>query len=149
MPKDPPHSFSTKRIAKIFSALPKGWMIQTQEPITLAESEPEPDGAIIRGSDTDFQNRHPRASEVALVIEVANTSLDRDRADKSRIYARAGIAEYWIVNVSDEQVEVYTDPESSSPPCYRERKDYPRGSTLLLTLAPDQVLSVAVNDLLG
>jgi Uma2 family endonuclease len=111
MPKNPPHRISTKLLYSVLAQLiPNGWYVDSQEPITLADSEPEPDIAIIRGCTTDYRNRHPSAQDVALVIEVADSSLDRDRNLKQRIYAVAGIPIYWILNLSDRTLEVYTQP---------------------------------------
>jgi Uma2 family endonuclease len=73
-------------------------------PITTERSEPEPDLAILRGSHADFRHRHPKGSDCRLVIEVADTSLEKDRA-KTAIYQDAGVQEYWIVNLPQQQVE--------------------------------------------
>ncbi len=72
--------------------------------------EPEPDIAIIRGSDADYRGRLPTAADVALLVEVSESTLRQDRGQKRTAYARAGIPVYWIVNLVDRQVEVYTRP---------------------------------------
>lgn len=111
MPKNTPHSTSTKLGRReIEPRLPVGWHYQTQDPITLNDSEPEPDGAVVRGRIEDYAKAHPGPADVAIVIEVADSSLERDRGMKLRSYARAGIPVYWIINLVDSQVEVYTDP---------------------------------------
>ncbi len=84
--------------------LPVGWLSQCQLPITTDTSEPEPDLAIIRGKHADFRDRHPYGTDCRLLIEVADTSLAKDRA-KAAIYAAAGVEEYWIVNLIDKQLE--------------------------------------------
>jgi len=100
------------------------WHIEVQDPVTTAESEPEPDLVVVRGLVTDYE-QHPVAADIPLVIEVAETSLVRDQGLKKRIYARAGFAAYWIVNLVDRQIEVYTQPDSqAAEPDYRERRDY-------------------------
>ena len=111
MTKNPPHRISTKLIREALENItPDGWYVDSQEPITLVDSEPEPDVVIIRGKTTDYRDRHPVAADVVLVIEVADSTLERDRTTKQRIYARAGIAIYWILNLRDRQLEVYTEP---------------------------------------
>jgi Uma2 family endonuclease len=111
MTKNPPHRISTKLIREALENItPVGWYVDSQEPITLVDSEPEPDVVIIRGKTTDYRDRHPVAADVVLVIEVADSTLERDRTSKQRIYARAGIAIYWILNLRDRQLEVYTKP---------------------------------------
>jgi Uma2 family endonuclease len=89
--------------------LPDGWVVRSQMPVALdEESEPEPDIAVVRGSRADLWAGHP--ARPSLAIEVAESSLDFDRGEKSSLYARAGIADYWIVNLVDRVVEVYRDP---------------------------------------
>jgi Uma2 family endonuclease len=111
MTKNPPHRISTKLIREALENItPDTWYVDSQEPITLVDSEPEPDVVIIRGKTTDYRDRHPVAADVVLVIEVADSTLERDRTSKQRIYARAGIAIYWILNLRDRQLEVYTEP---------------------------------------
>jgi Uma2 family endonuclease len=78
--------------------------------ITTSDSEPEPDIAIVLGPLERYIDHHPHPSEIALVVEVAETSLIRDRR-KARMYARAGIPHYWIVNLRDRCVEIYSQPE--------------------------------------
>jgi Uma2 family endonuclease len=103
----------------------KGWFCRGQSAITTTDSEPEPDVALVRGSARDYLDRHPSPTDMALVIEVANSSLSRDRTDKARLYAAAAVPVYWIVNLIDHQVEVYTDPTGPDAwPVYRVRQDY-------------------------
>src|SRR5262249_14805000 len=110
MPKNPPHQFSRHRLFRwLNKSIPEGWLAWTENPVTTAESEPEPDISVIRGNDELFRDRHPRPEETALLIEVADSSVYRDRGRKKRIYARAKIPAYWIVNLVDKVVEVYTE----------------------------------------
>jgi Uma2 family endonuclease len=91
------------------AALPAGWIVRGQNPISLDdESAPEPDIAVVRGSLADYRHAHP--ARPALIIEVAETSLGFDRVEKGSLYARAGIADYWVVNLVDRVLEVYRDP---------------------------------------
>lgn len=103
----PIHGFVIGFLADIIAkSLPLGQVLRCQLPITTERSEPEPDLAIVRGKHSDFRSRHPNGSQCRLVIEVADTSLDRDLS-KSSIYRDAGVEEYWIVNVHDKQLERY------------------------------------------
>jgi Uma2 family endonuclease len=79
-----------------------------QNVLLTQDSAPEPDIAIVRGVPRDYMNRHQAAGDVALIIEVADSSLDRDRL-KARIYARAGVPVFWIVNLIENQIEVYSE----------------------------------------
>ena len=86
-----------------------GWEVRAQGPIALdAESEPEPDVAVVPGTARDYRAGHP--THAVLVIEVAESSLRRDREEKGSLYARAGIADYWIVNLVDRVLEVFREP---------------------------------------
>jgi hypothetical protein len=75
----------------VIALLPGGGSVSTQFPVALEDSEPEPDLVIVRGTADDFRERHPGSDEIGLVVEVADSSLQRDRADKGRMYARARI----------------------------------------------------------
>lgn len=108
MGKNPPHRIVKKLLLDALQRLvPEGWYVDAQEPIVLAESEPEPDLMIIRGDPRDHFP-HPAAEAIALLVEVADTTLARDRKWKRRLYAKAGIPSYWIVNVVDNVIEVHT-----------------------------------------
>lgn len=101
----PAHGYAVRYLNNWWvRVLPDGWLAQCQLPITTDTSEPEPDLAVVRGKDSDFMNRHPYASECRLLIEVADTSLAKDRA-KAAIYAAGGVSEYWIVNLIDRRLE--------------------------------------------
>lgn len=87
-----------------------GYHVRPQLPIALdAASEPEPDLAVVPGSAKDYRDSHP--SKPVLVVEIAETSLTLDRRRKARLYASAGIPEYWILNLRDRVLEVYRQPE--------------------------------------
>jgi Uma2 family endonuclease len=87
----------------------KGWVVRVQGPLSLGtDSDPQPDVAVVAGKVRDFKDAHP--STAALVIEVAVSSLHYDRNTKASVYAKAGIKDYWIINVEGEQLEVYRRP---------------------------------------
>jgi Uma2 family endonuclease len=94
----------------IRSIFRKGYTVRTQAPLSLGmDSDPEPDVAVVAGSLRDYTQSHPTSA--VLVIEVAETSLTLDRGRKARLYAEAGIEDYWIVNLRQRQVEVYRKPQ--------------------------------------
>ena len=107
----------------------KGWFCRGQSAITTAAQRAGAGyrrGSRIRASTTS--SRHPGPADMALVIEVADSSLPDDRSLKARIYAAAAVPVYWIVNLVDHQVEVYTDPTGpDAAPVYRARQDYQAG----------------------
>ena len=91
------------------SAFGRGWQVRGQGPLALDEdSEPEPDVAVVPGSFRDYVAGHP--SRPALVVEISESSLALDRDQKGSLYARAGLADYWIVNLVDQTLEVHRDP---------------------------------------
>jgi Uma2 family endonuclease len=150
MPLNDPHSSTVARLAEdLHRLVPRGWRARTQLPITLADSEPEPDGAVVRGDRRTYDHRKPGPADFGVVIEVADTSLRFDRVVKSEDYARAAIPVYWIVNLVDRQIEVYTDPDpAADPPEYRTRTDYRPGQDVPVVLDGAAVAAVPVVELL-
>jgi Uma2 family endonuclease len=125
MTKNPPHRIATRRTrVALEQVVPAGWYVDSQEPIETEDSEPEPDVAVIRGTTESYADHHPPASAVGLVVEVAEATLRRDRELKDRIYARAGIPLYWVVNLAADRLEVYSQPigraDSAKYASYRE-----------------------------
>ena len=145
MSKNPPHTLATTLVRRFFeNASIAGTLINLQEPITLERSEPEPDLSLIRGHERDYAKRHPQPADVVLVVEVADTSLKRDSTWKKRIYADAGIAQYWILNLEMRQLEVYTGPQLEA---YTEQRVYGELETAEVWLE-GRASTVAVRDLL-
>jgi Uma2 family endonuclease len=149
-PRNPPHDSRIQRLQKRFyRLLPPGWDVRSQSAITLSDSEPEPDLAVVRGDDTLYQTRHPAPADIGLLVEVAESTLDRDRADKGRIYARAGVPIYWIVNLIDKCLEVYTQPSGPTATSgYVQRQDYGAGDSVPLVLDGVTVATIAAAELL-
>ena len=156
MTRNPPHRIAVTQLRDLLMRLVgSGWHVETQEAITLETSEPEPDLAVIRGTVRDYPDRHPGPHDIGLVVEVADTSLAHDRGQKKRVYARAGIVEFWIVNLIDEQIEVYSDPtgpvapsDQSQQPDYRQRLVFTSGQSAPVTLDGVEVGSIAVSQVL-
>ena len=150
MPQNDPHSSTVQRLTlDLARVVPVGWQPRIQLPISIGNSLPEPDGAVVRGDRRTYDHRKPTAADFGVVIEVAESSLRFDRVIKLAEYARAGIPVFWIVNLIDEWVEMYTDPDpASTPPTYRTRTDYAAGQSVPLVLDGTAVASLVVADLL-
>jgi Uma2 family endonuclease len=150
MTKNPPHIAATRLLHQALSSLiPKGWMVDTQNPIALTDSEPEPDLMVIRGAPLDYRDRLADPQDMALIVEVADTSLQQDRGTKKRLYAHAGIPVYWIVNLVDRRVEVFTVPSGpAEEPDYGERRDYGPDENVPVLLGGVEAGSLPVAELL-
>jgi len=112
-PQGAAHYTAIQRAAKAMeTAFGPGWVVRTQGPIGLDdESEPEPDIAVVPGSLDDYRSAHP--SRAVLTLEVADSSLGIDRERKGSLYARAGLADYWVLNLVDRVLEVYREPAAN------------------------------------
>ena len=110
-PQGSSHAAMVEQIGRVLTAaFGEGWHCRHHAPLALGEhSEPEPDVAVVAGLPLDYVAAHP--STAALVVEVADSSLRVDRRFKANIYARAGLPEYWIVNLAARTLEVYRDPQ--------------------------------------
>ncbi len=146
----PPHDGTIELVAEALrSRLPNGWKVRIQSVLNTPDSEPEPDLAVVAGNARTHLGCHPGADDTALVIEVADSTLTRDRQDKARLYARAGLVCYWIVNLIDDRIEVFTDPSGPTPnPAYGKRHDSWRGDEVSLILAGKEVAHIPVTELL-
>ena len=147
---NPSHRISTRRVRiALEGALPAGWYADEQKPITVADSEPEPDVSVVRGDTGDYRDHHPGISDVALVVEVSDASLGTDRKLKKSLYARAGFPVYWIVNLRDRRIEVYTDPSGpAESPDYGRREEYGPSDEVPLVIEGREVGRLAVAGLL-
>ena len=150
MPKSPSHRMVTRLLGKALERLlPADWYVDTQEPITLIDSEPEPDVVVVRGDTRQYHDRHPGSQDVALVVEVADTTLRRDRTLKKRLYAQAGIPIYWIVNLPERWFEVYTQPSGPiESPDYGRRQDFGPADWVPVIIDNSEVGRIAVQQLL-
>ena len=120
-PQGAPHYTSIQKTARVLERVfGPSWNARTQGPIGLdEESEPEPDVAVVPGGPDDYGASHP--SRAVLVVEVSESSLAFDRGHKGSVYARAGILDYWIVNVVDRVLEVYREPAPDAAAPFGER----------------------------
>ncbi len=131
------------------AALGPGWLVRSQGPIALdCDSEPEPDVAVIRGARRDYGREHP--TRPVLVVEVADSSLALDRQHKGSLYARAGVIDYWILNLVDRVLEVHRrpipDPATPFGWRYASTEVLAPGSSAAPLAAP--AARIAVSDLL-
>jgi Uma2 family endonuclease len=147
MGKKPPHIWSVGRILKALEFLPASlWTCRKEDPVRIPDfDEPEPDIAVIRGPEEEFQERIPEARDVALLVEVAESTLERDRGIKLTAYARGGIPTYWIVDLIERQIEVYTGPSSSG---YGSRTDFVAGDLVPVVLDGIEVGRISVASIL-
>jgi Uma2 family endonuclease len=150
MPRTPGHDAAiTLTESAIRSQLPSGWHVRVQCAITTSDSEPEPDLAVVAGDPRSYLHRHPSPSDIGLLVESSESSLDTDRVEKGRIYARAKIPAYWVVNLVDRRVEAYSDPDpQAAPPAYRRRQTFGSGQTIPLLLSAQTVGLIRVDDIL-
>ena len=151
MPQNPPHRVTTRLLRILLDNLlaSLGCYVEMQAPITLADSEPEPDLTVVHGDPQQYFDRHPGTNDIPLVIEVAEATLTRDRRGKKRVYAQAGIPQYWIVNLVAKQIEVYSLPsEINGIVTYQSRQDYRRGESIPVILDGIEIGQVTVNEVL-
>jgi Uma2 family endonuclease len=148
MGKNPGHSYAATATHQALGArLPAGWLARKEEPVRIpAYDEPEPDISIIRGTLADYRSRVPDPADVALLVEVSDWTLGQDRGVKLVAFAKDGIPVYWIVNLVDRQVEVYTRPVKAGR--YRSRKDYKPGQQVPVVIAGQQLAPIPVDDIL-
>ena len=136
-----PHaSISTEAGEYLTLLLAEHAQVRQAKPMTLSavNSEPEPDLAIVRRSPQQYRDHHPYPDDVLWLVEYANTSLSKDLDEKKRVYAEAGILEYWVVNLRDMTVLVFRDPEAGT---YRYEQTLESGVIHPLAV-PDVAVSI-------
>ena len=145
-PKNRSHSIATGRLFRLLDGLlPPGWHTETEQPVRIPDfDEPEPDVAVVSGALEDHPDP-PGPGDLALLAEVADSSLDRDQDEKQNAYARGGIPYYWIVNLIDRQVEVYTNPRGGR---YQDSHIHPAGSEIPVVIAGAEIGRIAVDAIL-
>ena len=122
MARNPPHDSAIQRILRtLYRLIPPEWDVRIQMAVELSDSKPESDFAIVRGDYATYKTRHPGPPDIGLLVEVANTSLDRDIEEKVRIYARSNIVAYWVIDVTNGVVHVFTGPSGpTATPAYAD-----------------------------
>jgi len=146
-PQGSPHAAIVAHIGQLLaSAFGSGWHSRLHSPLALDDnSEPEPDVAIVTGRPRDYVGAHP--STAALIVEVADSSLRLDRRLKVNLYARAGLADYWIVNLVEGTVEVHRHPQRAAAAAhgwvYRSVEIFRPPTTVTPLAAPAALIPVA------
>lgn len=147
MTQNGPHVASIYKTQEVLNRVfGKGYMVRSQAPLALgAANQPEPDVAVVIGSVDDYTPDHPTTA--LLVVEVSHTTLAQDRAAKAGLYARAGIQEYWIVNISDRVLEVHREPAAmAEQPLghhYRSITRHTDATSIAPLAAPDAIIAIA------
>jgi Uma2 family endonuclease len=139
--KSPLHEYVSQKLLKIFHrSVADQFDVRQERPLTLGDSEPEPDFSIVEGKPEDWINEHP--SKASLVVEIAITSLILDRS-KADIYSEAGIPEYWLIRADERLVDVYRQPSPKgylSKVTFGERDTLPCASIPQINLSLSQIL---------
>jgi Uma2 family endonuclease len=151
MTKGARHESARRRLRRLLEKLISAeYIVDEQGSMTTSDSEPEPDVFVIRGNLDDFADRHAGPEEVALVAEIADSTLTRDRGTKRRIYARAKMPVYWVVNVRDRIVEVFTDPSGpAARPKYRTDEEFHEGDEVPVMIDGKEIGRISVTAILG
>jgi Uma2 family endonuclease len=149
MTHNPPHD-ATVLLAQteLLKRLPPEWVLRIQSAITTTHSEPEPDLVVARGPARRYVQSHPRPADIALIIEVADTSLSRDREVMGPINARGRIPVYWIINLVARQVEVCAQPKAGRNAGFRQRRDFGADESVPLVIAGQELGQIPVRELL-
>jgi hypothetical protein len=127
--------------------LPEGAPVELIDGLLSDTDEPEPDVALVKGPPEAYADHHPTPADVIAAIEVAESSLRFDRTTKQCKYALAGIGQYWIANLAENQIEVYQEPLVTEGR-YVRRDDYRPGQVLSLALGSSVTIEVAVSEIL-
>lgn len=148
MGQKPPHRLAVVLLNAWLTAVYGALFVQTQATIDVGDAdpdhnEPEPDAAVTAEPNTAYADRHPGPADIVFVAEVSDTTLRFDRTQKAALYARAGIREYWIVNITGRQVLVHRQPTREG---YAEITAYGPDEMIATLIRPDG--SVKVTDLL-
>jgi len=147
MTRGPSHTYTLNKLDKRLDRLvPEGWFTEQEGAMAVSDdSMPEPDLKVIRGSQEDFKQRAPSARDVALVIEVADSSLAVDSGEVLETYAREMIPVYWLVNIPGRRIEVYSSPAGSR---YGDHRNCGPGEGVPVVLDGREIGRIAVDDIL-
>jgi len=152
MTENPPHAITCELCSEVLKrVLSTGWHVRSDRPLRIPArtSVPEPDLVVARGEIRDYLKRHPEPVDVSLVIEVAASSLEEDRTLMARVYGGGGVARYWIINLVDHQVEVYSQPSATEEPLgYRHCEIFRPGQSIPVVIDETEVARIAVAEIL-
>ena len=146
MPIGPAHATVATQVYSILSLRAgPSFLVRSQNPIRLSDlSEPLPDVSVVRHRPDKYRAAHPRPEDVLLVVEVSDSTLEFDLGQKAKVYAEAGIVEYWVLDLVSERLRIFRRPEQGE---FTESLIARRGQTVEARAIPG--VSVAVQDLLG
>jgi len=145
----PPHSFSVDALSELLRDLVgPNHIVRTQQPVTMGDSEPEPDVAVAAGTIRDYKARHPAPDEIKLLVEVADSTLRTDRTAKLELYAESGIICYWIVDLVHHTVEVHTHPRGGKSPGYRKPTTHKPGDSIPVVIDGKKLGVILTDDIL-
>jgi Uma2 family endonuclease len=137
MTKYPPHDSTIDLMAYLLNQLlPLGWYVRIQNSIVTTDSEPEPDLVVVRGKPGDYRERHPTGADIGLIVEVADSTVRRDRR-KANIYARAGVPLYWIINLDERQIEIHSQASGEGKKAVYQSRQILRGDDDVFPLTLD------------
>jgi hypothetical protein len=148
---NPPHASALTRLSRrLRTLLGETWVVREQSSLTIASSasEPEPDIVVAPGPEDNYDELHPTPSDTVLLVEVADASLAEDQGEKLRTYAASKVCLYWIVNLKDRRIEVYSEPRGGKNPTYKRRSDYGLRDAVPVVVAGKQLGRIPVKDLL-
>ena len=153
IPPNPPHAKTLRQLLRrLPPLLPEpDYIVSVQDPIailSLPGTEPQPDMTVCIGPERIYERRFPSGKDILLIIEISDTSLFDDRTSKYTLYAAAKIPQYWIVNLPERQVEVYSRPRGGKTPKFLSRTDYPAGTNLPVILGRKTLGTIAVSEIL-
>jgi Putative restriction endonuclease len=150
MTKGPRHAAAKRRFLRLINPfIPSSCFLDSQEAMTAANSEPEPDVYIVRGPESKFVARHPGPGEVQMVVEIAESSLARDRNLKKRVYARAAVPVYWVVNLVGNCIEVFMQPGGDAKkPTYAQTNVYRAGDEVPVVIDGKEVGRIPAAEIL-
>lgn len=151
MTKYPPHNFTIGRTGNLLRALlPADWAVREEKAALLNRFwRPEPDLAVVRGPDDRYRKADPAPADIALLIEVADSTYRMDRGAKWRQYAACGVAVYWIINLAGRSIEVYSQPSGKGKSAgYGESQVYSIEDALPVWIEGQAIGTLAVKDLL-
>jgi Uma2 family endonuclease len=125
-PEGPEHSFTCDSLGEYLRQQLQGRAkIREAHPISLIDSEPEPDIAIVKLPATQYRDRHPQPADIHWLIEIANSTLTKDLGPKKELYAAVGILEYWVIDLQNQELVVFRDLQGT---VYRSETRYQSGT---------------------
>lgn len=147
VPHSPLHDATVHAIQKLLMRLLLGWEVRVQSAVVTADSEPEPDVAVVIGPDSRYRDHHPSIGEILLIVEVADSSLQKDRR-KAGVYSSIEVPTYWVVDLQDRSIEVRQEPDVTGR-AYRKLRTFRDGETIEIADGGKVLATIAVTDVLG